>query len=84
MAGGSYEAGLWIDAVLLWDRNDASSVYSGNPLNPDFYYWLPGIRLSFVLLLKTLSSKLAYAGLRIKKRTALTDSPFSSTLSSLY
>lgn len=51
MTGGFYEAGLWTDAVLLWDRNDASAVYSGNPLDFDFYYRLSGIRISPVLLL---------------------------------
>ncbi len=52
MTGGFYEAGLWTDAVLFWDRNDASFVYSGNPLNFDFYYWLSGVGVSFVLLLE--------------------------------
>lgn len=51
MTGGFYEAGLWTDAVLLWDRNDASAVYSGNPLDFDFYYRLSGSGVSFVLLL---------------------------------
>lgn len=51
MTGGFYEAGLWTDAVLLWDRNDASAVYSGNPLDFDFYYRLSGIGISPVLLL---------------------------------
>ena len=41
MTGGFYEAGLWTDAV-----------YSGNPLNFDFYYWLSGVGVSFVLLLE--------------------------------
>lgn len=53
MAGGFYEAGLWTDAVLFWDRNDASLVYSGNPLDFDFYYWMSGVGVSFVLLLIT-------------------------------
>ena len=51
MTGGFYEAGLWTDAVLFWDRNDASFVYSGNPLDFDFYYRLSGIGISPVLLL---------------------------------
>jgi hypothetical protein len=52
LTGGVYEAGHWTYAVLFWDWNDASFVYSGNHLNPDFYYWLPGVRISSVLLLK--------------------------------
>ena len=54
MAGGSYEAGLWIDAVLLWDRNDASSVYSGNIVHFDFYYRLSDTGILSVLLLTDL------------------------------
>ena len=52
MAGGSYEAGLWIDAVLFWNRNDASSVHSGDHFNTDFYYRLFNPWVSFILLLK--------------------------------
>lgn len=51
-AGGYHEASLRFDAVLFWNGNDASAVYSRNLVNVDFYYWLPGVGILSVLLLR--------------------------------
>lgn len=51
LAGGIYEAGHRTYAVLFWDWNDASFVYSGDDLDFDFYYRVPGTGVSSVLLL---------------------------------
>ena len=51
ISGGCHEACSGAYAFLLWDRNDASFVYSGNTVYADLYHRVSDFGILSVLLL---------------------------------
>ena len=54
ISGGCHEACSGAYAFLLWDRNDASFVYSGNTVYADLYHWMPDSGLLSFLRMRSI------------------------------